>query len=107
MKTATFNALLLIATAVVGTKAQVTSPVQNESFANWVIESNLKTPRNSVVKFYNAKQDLIYQEEIKDRRLNVSRVEVQYKLNQILAQLLEKNLKIKESNLVAISLKEN
>lgn len=103
MKFVTFNILLLMA-IVIGTKAQEIKPTQKADFANWVIESNVKTPKTSTVKFYNAKQELIYEEVIAGKRLNVRREKVKKKLNEILVQLAEKNTKINQYNLVALSL---
>lgn len=74
-----------------GARAQDISPASKNSFANWVIESNVNTPKNSVVKFYNAKQDVIYQEEIKGKKLNVNRKSVRNRLNRVLFMLTEKS----------------
>lgn len=106
MKYLALNIMLSIAFTV-GTKAQDTITVQKANFANWVVESNIKTPRNSVIKFYNAQQELIYQEEIKGKRINVSRPKTQTKLNEILAQLARKDTQVTPYNLVAVSLKRN
>lgn len=37
----------------------------------WVIKSNKKTPKESTVYFYNNEHNLVYQEEIKDRKLKL------------------------------------
>lgn len=104
---ATILTTLLLMTTTAATKAQEIQPTKTADFANWVIESNVKTPKISVIKFYNAQQELIYREEIKNKRINVNRVKVQKQLNKILAQLTEKNTPIKPYNLVAASLKVN
>ncbi|RWU08555.1 hypothetical protein [Pedobacter chitinilyticus] len=102
MKILALNALLwLFATAA---SAQELAPTPKADFANWVIESNVKTPKISTVKFYNAKQELIYQEVVEGKRLNVRKEKVKKKLNEILVQLAEKNTKINQYNLVALSL---
>lgn len=106
MKNLAINIMFLVVVTT-GAKAQDTVFVQRADFANWVIESNVKTPKKSVVKFYNQQQELIYQEEIKNKRLNVRRTKLRNKLNQVLAQLVAKNAQITEGNLVAISLKRN
>jgi len=102
MKILALNTLLWLFAGA--THAQDVAPVQKFDFANWVIESNVKTPKTSTVKFYNAKQELIYQEVIQGKRLNVRREKLKRKLNQILVQLVEKNTKINQYNLVALSL---
>jgi hypothetical protein len=81
------------------------APMAN--FANWVIESNIRTPKNSVIKFYNAKQELIYQEQIIGKRINTQRLKVRMALNDILYQLLIKNQPVPEPNMVANNLKRN
>lgn len=102
MKFLTFSMLFwLFATAAY---AQNLSPAQKVDFASWVIESNVKTPKKSTVKFYNAKQELIYEEVVEGKRLNVRRERTKKKLNEILAQLADKNTKINQYNLVALSL---
>lgn len=98
---------MLLTGIAAGAKAQDSTLTQKADFANWVIESNVKTPKNAVIKFYNAKQELIYEEEIKDRRLKVNRKKVSATLNSILAQLVAKNNEVIAHNLVATRLKTN
>ena len=102
MKILAFNALLWLFGTAASAQELATTP--KVDFANWVIESNVKTPKVSTVKFYNAKQELIYEEVIEGKRLNVRREKTKRILNQILIQLAEKNTKINQYNLVALSL---
>lgn len=37
----------------------------------WVIKSNIKTPKESTIYFYNNEHNLVYQEEINDRKLKL------------------------------------
>ena len=76
-------------------------------FANWVIESNVNTPKISVIKFYNAKQELIYQEQINGKTINVNRSKVQKRLNEVLVKLTKAKADNTSYNLVAASLKVN
>ena len=39
----------------------------------WVIQSNKKTPKESIIYFYNNEHRLVYQEEIKDRKLKMNK----------------------------------
>jgi len=111
MKVVVLNIIFLIVLLVLAftmvCKGQDTTACKKADFANWVIESNLNSPKQAVIKFYNAKQELIYQEEIKDRRINVARAKVRNALNQVLAQLVERNDNINTFNLVAVTLKEH
>lgn len=78
---------LLVATLALGTQAQ--DKKSTAGFPFWVIESNVKTPKNSTIKFYNAKQELIYQETITGKRIKTDKPKIQAGLNSILAQLLQ------------------
>jgi hypothetical protein len=97
--------LIFLLTIVLGamTKAQIktTNP---SNFANWVIESNVKTPKNAIVKFYNNRQELIYQEEIAGVRLSVKNKNVVEKLNAILNRLVAEGNEAISANLVMAKL---
>lgn len=100
--------LLVLILITIATVANAQDNIGKKSdFANWVIESNIKTPKVSVIKFYNAKQELIYQEQINGKTINVNRVKVQKRLNEILAKLTKTQLDAMPGNLVAASLKVN
>lgn len=60
----------------------------NANFANWVVESNVKTPKSSIVKFYNANQELVYQEVVIGKKIKIERAKVRDGLNQILKQII-------------------
>lgn len=98
---------MLLMVIAIGAKAQDKAPTEKADFANWVIESNVKTPNISMVKFYNAEQELIYQEEITGKVINVNRAKTRNKLNQLLAELVERDTQITSKNLVAVSLNRN
>ena len=72
---------------------------------NWVIVSNIKTPKNSTVMFYNDKQELIYSEVITNKRLNIERKKVKLALNQVLEKAMETEKVIADKNLVITALK--
>ena len=52
----------------------------------WVIESNVKTPRNSIVHFYNNEHVVIYREKIAGVRINLNRKKTLFRLKQALEQ---------------------
>jgi hypothetical protein len=54
----------------------------------WVIESNVKTPKQSVVYCYNNDNILVYKEQITGRKLNVNRPKIVRQLNAALNQAL-------------------
>ncbi|WP_304062109.1 hypothetical protein [Pedobacter glucosidilyticus] len=72
---------------------------------NWVIVSNIKTPKNSTVMFYNDKQELIYSEVITNKRLNIEKKRVKLALNQVLKKAMETEKVILDKNLVITALK--
>lgn len=102
MKTFIISAMLA-ATVALGANAQDKN--NKADFANWVVESNVKTPKNSVVKFYNAKQELIYQETVVGKRIKINRTKVKEGLNNILNQLTANKNPIVNDSIVMASLK--
>lgn len=80
-----FSAILIAAFSI-GAKAQDTK--EPFRFSHWVIESNVKTPRISTVKFYNDKLDLIYEESISGKKIKIAKRKVRDSLDQALAQVL-------------------
>jgi hypothetical protein len=53
----------------------------------WVVESNVKTPRHSVVHFYNSDNVLMYKETIDGKRVNINRPKTRRRLNDALKQV--------------------
>lgn len=83
----------------ISTKAQ--QQHNQADFPNWVVESNVKTPKQSTIRFYNEKQELIYQEKIEGKKVKIENRKVQNNLNKVLKQLISNERKISDSNLVA------
>ncbi len=81
---------LLISTliAMLSVTASAQEKKDTANFANWVVESNVKTPKNSIVKFYNASQELVYQEAVNGKKIKIERAKVREGLNQILKQII-------------------
>src|SRR3954465_12832593 len=50
----------------------------------WVIESNIHTPKKSIVYFYNNEGVLVYKERIEGIRINPSRKTTRLQLKQVL-----------------------
>jgi len=73
----------------------------------WVIESNVKTPRQSTVYFYTRSQQLIGQQQFSGKKLNVSRRKVVKELNGLLYQsLVAWNKKEEDKNASMLAKKE-
>lgn len=76
--------------------AQKNIPVKG----SWVVESNVKDPKNHVVHFYNDELELIYQEKIAGKRLNIDRAKAKKALNEVLATVLKKDAYQKDNLLI-------
>lgn len=82
MKTLLF--IILLSTGLVAQAQQKTEPVKGF----WVIESNTASPKKQTVKFYNANQKLLYQEDYNLKVLNCSRKRTCKMLNGALSTVL-------------------
>jgi hypothetical protein len=76
-------AVLVLAAAA---SAQRQPPPRPEPalLGTWVVESNAKTKAPVVVKFYNETHELIYEETLAQRRLDIRRPQVVASLNRAL-----------------------
>lgn len=72
---------------------------------SWVVESNIYIPKLCTVKFYNGNQELIYEEEIKGKKINIDRKKVKKALDKALMFAINKEQVITEKNLVIAELK--
>ncbi len=60
-------------------------PLQPEPY--WVIESNIKTPKKSIVYFYSAGHELMYKENVECRKLKVGNKKTVKRLNAALHEV--------------------
>jgi len=76
----------------------------------WVVENNKKTPKHSVIYFYDTNNELVYKEKIDDMRINFKRKKVLLRLKRVLEQSVtawQKQHIFKEDEmLVALALKK-
>jgi hypothetical protein len=66
----------------------------------WVIESNVKTPRKSIVHFYNNDNVVVYREKVEGIKINLNRKKTLYRLKGALEQVIvawEKEKILKEN----------
>ena len=54
----------------------------------WNIENNIKSPKQSIVYFYSASHELMYKENIENRKLNVGNKKTLRLLNAALNEVL-------------------
>src|SRR4051812_4343069 len=52
----------------------------------WVVESNIKTPYQSIIHFYNNDNVLVYREKVDGVKVNLNRNRTKMKLKKILEQ---------------------
>lgn len=74
----------------------------------WVVESNVNTPRNSIIYFYNKENTLIYKERIEGMKINVKRTKHLMCLKKVLqasSVAWEKEPRVRENEmLVSVAL---
>ena len=102
-------AMLTITGFAFGQKENRNSSANNPSWVSdkgfWVIETNVKTPKRSVVHFYNNDRQLIYSEKVEGRKLKVKRKRTLVQLKNALDKVIyawEKNGEVQEQALLAV-----
>ena len=53
----------------------------------WVVESNLKTPKHSIIYFYTQENILMHKQTVSGKKLKANNIKVQRKLNKILQEI--------------------
>ena len=85
----------LLAVVLCGSSCVGFAQVEQESYAPvtpkwvsekgyWVIESNVRTPENSVIYFYNNNNELVYKEKLEGIRINWKKKRVLMHLKTVL-----------------------
>jgi len=52
----------------------------------WVVESNIKTPQQATVYFYNNQHQLVYRESVNNIMLDITKPKIRRQLNAVLHQ---------------------
>jgi hypothetical protein len=77
--------ILCLFTALTCTaQAQTTKRPEPATLGTWVVESNAKTKAPVVVKFYSESNELIYEETLTQKRLDIKKPQVVASLNRAL-----------------------
>ncbi|MFT3826133.1 MAG: hypothetical protein QM731_19580 [Chitinophagaceae bacterium] len=87
LATAAFT--LLLSFSLISAKAQEKKsalPQWVSEKGYWVVEDNVKVPKEHTVRFYNQHDVLVYQETVKGVRLNLNRKKVKVKLTRALEE---------------------
>ncbi|HVG41470.1 MAG TPA: hypothetical protein VM888_07640 [Chitinophagaceae bacterium] len=92
MKRITTSSLLVIGFLFATTSIQAQATLKNKNNASnngyWVIESNVQTPKDATILFYNNQHEVIYKESVTGKKINVARPKVCRQLNAVLQQSL-------------------
>jgi len=73
----------------------------DKSKGTWVIESNVNSPKDQLIKFYNSRQELIYQEEVKNKRIRIEKERVRRSLDKALNYALVNEQVLERDSLTA------
>lgn len=73
----------------------------DKSKGTWVVESNVMSPKVQVIKFYNSRQELIYQEEVKNKRIRIEKERVRKSLDKALNYALLNGKTLEPDSLTA------
>lgn len=73
----------------------------DKSKGTWVVESNVMSPKVQVIKFYNSRQELIYQEEVKNKRIRIEKERVRRSLDKALNYALVNGKTLEPDSLTA------
>lgn len=74
-------ALCLLTTLTFSVQAQTAKRPEPPTLGTWVVESNVRTKAPVVVKFYNESNELIYEETLTQKRLDIKKPKVAASLN--------------------------
>ena len=73
----------------------------HKSKGTWVVESNVMSPKIQVIKFYNSRQELIHQEEVKNKRIRIEKERVRRSLDKALNYALVNGKNLEPDSLTA------
>ncbi len=62
-------------------------PMSNNGY--WIVESSKQAPKQSVIRFYNLNNELVYQETVTGKRIRVNNNRTRVALNNTLQAALE------------------
>lgn len=76
----------------------------------WIVESNIKTPKSSVIYFYNNDNVMVYKENVEGLKVKINRTKVKMSLKKILEQSVtaweQKHISRENDYLVATALRK-
>lgn len=81
------GAMVLFSSAAMATD----EPQSKSAKGAWVVETNEQNPNLSIIRIYNAQNEVVYEEQVKGNYIRASK-KVQRKLNQLQEALTNKQL---------------
>jgi hypothetical protein len=75
---------------------------QNALNGNWVVESNLNSPRQQVIKFYNSNSVLVYEDIVIGKKVRYERARVKRALNKTLEMALRQDRTMEPGTFLAV-----
>lgn len=75
---------------------------QNALNGNWVVESNVNSPRQQVIKFYNARSVLVYEDKVSGKKVRYEKARVKKALNKTLEMALREGSTIEPGTFLAV-----
>lgn len=76
----------------------------------WIVESNVKTPKSSIIYFYNNDNIMVYKENVEGLKVKINRTKVKMSLKKILEQSVtaweQKHISRENDYLVTTALKK-
>ncbi len=91
---------LLTAYSIPAAYSQDSPPAISQG--NWVVESNINTPKSQVIKFYNSKSELIYEELVNGRKIRYQQGRIKKALNKTLEIALRNERKMEPGTFAAV-----
>ncbi|MEX8547699.1 MAG: hypothetical protein V5804_08865 [Mucilaginibacter sp.] len=89
--------IILLSAGASAAHAQQQTTNLNQNKGWWTVESNVKSPKKQLVKFYNSDSQLLYEEIYNQKILNYSRKRIRRMLDSALAAVLKAKTNIGEA----------
>jgi hypothetical protein len=101
--------LVIFVTSVCYSQKQNENPKWLSQKGYWVVESNVKTPKSSIIYFFNNDNVMVYKENVKGLKLKINKTKVKMSLKNILEQSVtaweQKHISRENEYLVATALR--
>ena len=86
MKALLFFSICLLYNSTLKAQSESTVPKWMCEKGYWVIQSNLKTPKNATIFFYTPQHELVYKEFVSGKKINIDKLKTRKHLEEVLNQ---------------------